>query len=391
MKRLSALLFLVALFLVQGVVALTGPFARATPADPVSSVNITTQQPIGGVVAIPNFWSNQDAVAFGSVLFDSAGDKVGYIIQVPKAGNIRKIGIRIAAVTTATSLDVRVETIDDSAAPSRPSGTLWGTDTTSTLDFTQVTANTWREVTLTSDAVVGENDFIAIVFAPQGTPNYRINENDDFPFQFPYKAYFDGAAWRFFKVSPYVSLEYSDGTYAPGFGIYPISGHSNAAYGSNDSPDEKGAMFKLPFSAHLVGVYGMLGHQEHGDFDLRFYDGPTDTVGSLLLAVKGRRHFRGIGSYIYRFSAVTLLSDTWYRITVQAKGTSPGNRTAMSVFTVNAASIMDSFDLGANFILTTRVDGGPWTNMSTQRPFITLLLDQIGGLPGLRAAAEPRR
>ena len=66
-----------------------------------------------------------------------------------------------------------------------------------------------------------------------------------------------------------------------------------------------------------------------------------------------------------------LLASTNYRLTIR-----PDTASSISLdeFDVNAAAIMDAVEGGQNFHHTSRADAGAWTQTTTKRPAIGLLL-----------------
>jgi hypothetical protein len=316
------------------------------------------------------------------LVLDAAGEKTAFMVQVPKTGSIRRIGVQIDTVVTATDTDFRLETID--ATTGNPTGTLFGTTTNGTVLAAAITTGGFPYATLTADASVTKGDKLAVVFVPTGTPNYSISGVPIDALQnwlFPYTKEFAAAAWGApaSAILPTVAIEYSDGTYAYIPSVFPGLA-SSAVFNSGSTPDERGLKFKFPASVRLSGAWLMV--DDDGDYDLVLYDSDGTTVLASLSNDKDVSGATVTSTALYLFSSsITLLANTFYRLVV--KPTSVTNLRTVWI-TVTSASILDQTAGGQNFHWTERTDAGSWTDDTVKKPFIGLILDGIdtgGGGP----------
>jgi hypothetical protein len=153
-------------------------------------------------------------------------------------------------------------------------------------------------------------------------------------------------------------------------GTLPASGIAITTFNSGSTPDERGLFFQLPFPATLTGaiVNGLF----TGGSTIKVYDSDGTTVLTSLVVDPDQAGSANAGPYRFLFPAtVALAKTTNYRISVLP---SSASNNTLTDFTVNTAAMMDAFDGGQAFHLTTRTDAGAWTQTTTQRPFIYLLL-----------------
>lgn len=314
------------------------------------------------------------APAFSPMVLDAAGEKVAVVMQAPKTGSIRKIHFRTGTVTSATDTDVRIETVD--ATTGNPTGTLFGTTTNVTVASASITANAWITTgALTADcAVTRGSDKIAIVIAPTGTPNYQVsyltgNTNRNSPYNVHYTA-----SWSKTTFSlPVIALEYSDGTLAIAPGVYPWSAINTHSYGNGSTPDEVALKFSLAAPVRVTGVWAIA--DLDGDADFVLYDSDGSTVLASTSTDKDIRSGTSTKSGEWLFAASQQLSaNTSYRLSL--KPTSATTLTTYS-FDVASAAILDQLAGGRNFHHSTRVDAGSWTDTTTRRPFMGLIIDGI--------------
>ena len=318
--------------------------------------------------------------SFSSSLLDAAGEKLAWIIQAPKAGTISKVCFRSSTVTSSGDADVRLETVD--GATGAPSGSLFGTNTNATQ--TVSTSNTWWTTTLTAGAVVTQGQDLAVVIAnTTGTYNITYGGVTLWVSNYPYMQVNTGA-WVKTAGVPVTAFEYNDGSYGYIADALPYSAFTNTAFNNSSNPDERGIKFRLPFSARVVGAEVVLDADAACDIVLYGSDGTT-VLTSRSLDSDVRFGANG-GNLAVRFPASqTLLANTDYRMTVLPTS---GSNVTISDFAVASAAIWDAVDGGADFHLTTRNNAGAWTDTTTSRTLMALLIDAVdlGGLkthPGM--------
>ena len=343
-----------------------------------------------GVLFWPPMMGAAANPSYGTMLLDAAGEKAGAVIEVPKAGNIRKIHFRTGTVTTGETVDVRVETVDGSGDPS---GTLWAANTNVSQLILATDDTVWFSPTLTADAVVVAGDKIGVVIAlptPINVGNMNIVRIGDVETmtQLAYTDLFTASWLKSAIGKPCVALEYSDGTFSDTIGCYPISTLSTRTFNSGSTPDERGIKFQVPWKCRVKGAwYHGASPTTGGTLRLKLYD----SGGTLLVQTPSVDHdlLRTLtaGRCPLNFTATQELSiNTVYRLTLLPE---TATNVTLNEFTVNAAAIMDAFAGGQNVHLTTRTDAGAFTDTVTERTMMGLIVDQLddgaGGGGGIGA------
>lgn len=304
-----------------------------------------------------------------SFLLDAAGEKFAGVFQVPKTGNIDRIGFLTGSVTSSQTLRVTLQTLSSGD----PTGTLVGSSVKGTQ--TSPAASTFYEVTLGAVAAVTQGDFVAAVVEFDGTAgNLNIQCSQLYQARlFPYCDHFT-AAWSKQDRCPIFSIRYDDGTYADILGM-PAASFPSTAYNSGSTPDERALYFSVPFPTRCTGASLRMGCSgTSANFDVILYDSDgTTTLASTSVLATNQRTTGGFDPCEYLFtSSATLYANTNYRISV--KPTSANNVT-LQEFTVNAAGMLDGVPGGSNWHLSTRTDAGAWSQTTTRRPYITPMLN----------------
>lgn len=332
-------------------------------------------QTIPGGLWIPHPYLLGDAgVTFNVMLLNGSSEKAAGVFRAPKTGTISKVGFLTGTVTTGVTVDVRLETVD--LANGDPSGTLLGTNSNGSQVIADSDDNTWFTTTLTTGVAVTKGDLLAVVIANAGSGDLNIrHKRIDRPSKFPYTDHFT-ASWTKNNNSSVFSLEYSDGSYAYSPGVWPASTQINPGYGSGSDPDEKALIFQLPFPFRVTGVWVSI-DLEGAPADIILYDsdGTTELRNtSLDPDVVFSNQARII---LLSFAGTDSLSaNTNYRLS--SKPTS-ATQIKLGEFDVDAVAIMDAFEGGQNFHHSERTNAGAWTEITTRRPLMGLLIDAVGG------------
>ena len=310
------------------------------------------------------------STGFSSLLMDASGEKVGVVLRAPKTGSIRKVHFRTGAVTTATDTDVRLETVD--ATTGHPTGTLLGTTTNVTVASASITANTWITTgALTADASVTRGDLLAAVIVPSGTPNYNVAGVNGTNSAFPYSVQYT-ASWADNSAIPAIALEYSDGSFAYIPNVLPFSAMNTHTFNNGSTPDERALKFRLAAPVRVAGVW--FSGNRSGDVDFVLYDSDGTSV---LASASMDKDVLGSAlqpEAILFSSSVSLSANTYYRLAV--KPTSATNMSAYS-WDVASAAIMDQMAGGQDFHYSERTNAGAWTDTTTRRLRIGLIIDGI--------------
>ena len=313
-----------------------------------------------------------NATGFGGFVIDAADEKAACMVQAPKTGTISKIGWRSGTVTTGADILVRVETLDESASRSRPSGTLWATDTSATQTVQDTDDNTWFTTTLTAGASVTKGDKLAVVISQPSSSagnmqvsSIAVDTLIGTVGQFPYGMIYT-TSWTGSGSAPLaIALEYSDGSYEF-IETLPIKSVNSTAFSNSSTPDSRGLRFQLPFPCRVTGGWVYIALTENVDIKLvnTSYDQGAGT--GILASVSFDKDTSRIASanfLAFAFTAtVNLSASTNYRLLIE-----PSSTTNLTVYDheVNSLALLDAYPGGQNFHLTTAKDptgDGSWTN-----------------------------
>lgn len=341
-----------------------------------------TLQAIAQYIAIPPLVGRY---VYGTMGMTAAGHKAAFIFQVPKTGNIAKVGIRVGTVTSAQTLKISLQGVDASGFPDgtiMSSGNAYGTQASPATD-------TFYLVTLTSAAAVTLSNHIAVVVEWSGTAgNLQITG-----IQFGATTIHSGygvlytASWAKQLQIPCCALEYDDGSYGGGT-TYPASAMGSTIFNSGSTPDERGLYFQVPFPCRAVGAGGYFQHNGASNtYQMVLYDSDGSTVLATASPTAIAVATNDYGHHFWLFSATTNLSkDTWYRLVIKPTSVNGATIVDWTLPTGSGANIMDSLPLGQKCYKTSRTDAGAWTQDSAIRPQLCILLnafdDGVGGGSG---------
>ena len=150
------------------------------------------------------------------------------------------------------------------------------------------------------------------------------------------------------------------------------------------TPDEVALKFKFPFPVKIKGWYGRITPAAGGDFQAILYDSDGTTALQTISYDGDIRLSNATGNYIdYFSSSQAILKDTFYRLAVK-----PTTTTTITLGgnTHTAAAILDALPGGQNLHESTRTDAGAWTDTTTDRPQIGLIIDSADDAVGGSAA-----
>lgn len=323
--------------------------------------------------------------SFSNQVLNTSSDKLGMMFRVGKTGNIRKFGIVTRTVTTGATVDLRIETVDSTTG--NPSGTLWGTTTNASLVIASTDDNVFLESTLTADAAVVIGDLIAAVVANAGTGSMNLAASSDWADLYAsYNSRFTSSAWtKQTGVAPICLLQYDDGSYTYNEGVHSYLSVTHTSFNSTSTPDERGLKFKLPIPVKVRGMWCYV--DPDNDFNVKLYDSDGSTALIDLDIDNSNVASTVERMYVFLFpSVVTLVENTFYRLTIL-----PDSSTNMELagYAVSAAAHLDNEPGGQNFHQTTRTDAGSWTDLTTARPYMGLILDSLDD--GTSQIVIPRR
>lgn len=310
---------------------------------------------------------------------DATGERLGNIVQIAKAGTIKKISFRTGTVTAGDTMKISIQGV---GADGMPDGNIAASGT---VVVASTDDNTWKTVEFATGVPVIQGQFIAIVlqFNSYVAGNMLIRSAQCTASPYLYNSYFvsdisaspgtwakgptTGATYLF-------PIEYDDGSYGRnyvgGIGLKDAENISSAS-----TPDEVGNYFKALFPTRAVGFWFF------GDIDynvgLSLLDSENTILANATFDATKRLGTTGVGHFI-AFDAdpaanVILVKDSYYRIVI-----TPGaDAVAIPTLTVPSAAAMDQYSFGQDCVWTQRTDGGTWSQTATKRAMIGLVIDQL--------------
>jgi hypothetical protein len=225
---------------------------------------------------------------------------------------------------------------------------------------------------------VTQGDYLAVVMEWDSTQSGQVwlygltNNANSSVAATPWGASHNGTSWTIRAHQGYLNLalEYDDGTYSQIGNVYPATSGSVVTYNDSSTPDERALIFTFPFDVEVTGAWFWI--DLDSDMDLVLYDSDGSTVLETLSLAGNFRPFNTQERRFVKFAGSHVLTggDT-YRLA--AKPTS-GSNISLGQFTVSAAAVLGAWDGGTDFYLSTRTDGGSWTETTTTRPFMGLVI-----------------
>jgi hypothetical protein len=304
---------------------------------------------------------------------DASGEKVAFVLHVPKTGNIRKIGFGLGTVTTGQTLRAGLYTVD---ANGDPTTTAYGGMAAGTVAVADTDDTLPKLVTLATDAAAVRNDVVAVVIEFDSTAgNLAISAASAGAAQFPHVSLLTASWAKSVTSLPLCVLEYDDGTVAQIPGVFPFYRMSEETYNSGTATaDEYGLKWTQRFPARLCGVVLALDATAAADYEVVLYDGTT--------AVQTVSRDGDIGSVVSGERRLTVLFDTPQALAVgdvrriTLKPTTTTN-IGLVYGLLHAAAHQAAF-LGADAHMTRRLNLGSWDDSLTDRvPTVYPLYDQL--------------
>lgn len=362
---------------------------------------------MGAVLQFPIAWPQVFTPGMGGLvgatinsaavlIVNSDTQKLAFILQAPKAFNLRKIHFRIGTdVTTDAAISVRVETID---AGYVPTGTLWATNTSASSPTTHV-INTSYSVTLTADATLALGDKFAIVFARDGAGTIDlhitrgINSNNMFSSTFPYSTAYNGTTWTRDDYAPHIMLEDDAGNFVPCGNVYnsgALQSSNLLAFANGDTNNENGNRFVMPFTGRCIGAAVHVSvTATASDYELSLYDSTAAPSSALRTITKDDNtgKLTGAAWNMFYWSPLWLKSGDVHQLAVYALDAS---NVSMERIIMASNAHFIHWPGGVSCYRVSRTRSGPGTFSATTTelfPLMCLLFDQIADLkvhPGMR-------
>lgn len=303
----------------------------------------------------------------------SAGDYVARIFR-PQPGltSIREAAFFVPSGSGAFTGEVRLETMD--IATGLPSGTLAATS--ANVSFIGTLPPTVVSVTFAQPASVSPNTYYALKIACSGN-SFSLGrvanaaaENDMFPYNVSRVA---GVTARSVLKFTMGCGNPTDVAYLGGTRV--ISSLIAQTFNNGSSPNQYGAFFYHPAKIGVAGVE--LGPFENvGNIDVLLLNDAGTTLATTSVDFDGIYDFTNLTPIRIPFqSVVTLNALTTCRLFMKPLD---GNNTAMFFWGISNAYWRNGFGEGEGaFYRTSRLDNGGPTDVTTQVPFINLIISHI--------------
>jgi len=314
--------------------------------------------------------------SLSAITLDASGEKAAAIWRATAAKAIRKVHLRLGAVTTGDTVDVRVETVD-TASTGDPTGTLWASagSANASLVVGSGDDNTWKSVTLTNDTnALAIGDVFALVVVNGAVGNMTLSAYGDQSMVFPYSDLFAAAAWTK-DDNPYVIVpEYSDGSFEPILGYTGVGAPINTnTFDSDDTTNRRGNIFQIAFPARASGAWAWIDHD--AAFSMKVYDAAgTSVLATTPVANAFQRGITTPGIVYMPFAApVELAAGTNYRIAIVPDIAS---NIVTYDFDVPVAGMLDMFP-GGQACHRSVYTSSAWVETTTSRSYLGVFLDQF--------------
>lgn len=303
-----------------------------------------------------------------SFTIDAAGEKVAFGFRVPKTGNIDRISLVVATVTSSQTIRGGLETVD---ASGDPTGTQYGGSAVGTQ--ASPAAQTAYEITLATPASATIGDRIAAVFqfdssvgnlSIYGSQQYILPINTSYIDQYT-------TSWAHITNSlPVLSIRYDDGIYY-NIGVMPAAVPTAVTFNSGSTPDERGNKITIPYAIRAIGMWYVLDQDNACDIVLYDSDGTTalETVAV---------------SSIYRGATTTQLGFAYFPERILKKNgvvyvaIKPGaSNVATQTLAALSAGHWAAFTGGTNIVGVSRTNAGSWTEDAALRHPCGLIFNGI--------------
>lgn len=322
-----------------------------------------------------------------ALLMDATAEKVAFILRAPKTGTLHKVRFRTGTVTTGDTLKVSFQDLD--LTTGFPDGVA---DQFRTIVIADANDNTSLVTGILSNdgtdggtkRAVTMGDRLAVVFEFNSWVAGNLNiiaRNSQTPSAASNGAYVCQftAAWA--KVAANlcrVALEYSDGSYeaipyvCPAVGSIPAETYNSSTIAGSGG-DERGMIFQVPFGCSVSGAWAFLDVDGEGELVLYDSDG-TSVLLSVSLDPEARNATAGAVFHELFNAETTLQINTSYRLSWK-----PTTTTNASIYVgdYTAAEVLDALPGGQECHYTARTDAGAWSETTTKRPLMGLILSAL--------------
>ena len=337
------------------------------------------------IVGPHNFIPALGGTTVTSFALDATNDAIAWAFQVSAQDTgtvvITRLGYRLTSVTGAQPVyKISLQGLDANGVPD---GTIKGGGTPASATFTPAGSNTWNWVTLDNAYTASRGEFLAIniqydsgTIGAGNTASFGQYATNGAVQTFPYSMS-NNAAGGYVKQTIHPIFGYSSATRVYGT---PVQQFTSLTVSSDTTPDE----VALRFQIDGVKSYQVVGARMNGQagaaaksFKMILYDGTTvlqdvtiDSDFAVAAAV-----MRSWTYYFDEATLATLIGGQPYRISIQPQTTAI--TIGPNAVILTAAGDLDAYAGGQNWFYSHRTDAGAWTDVTTIRPFIELIIQDV--------------
>lgn len=341
------------------------------------------QVALAGLIEWPPYQADDISVTATQTLIDASGEKVAAVFPVPRTGTLDGCGVLLGNVTQAPASGVTFSFQDVNS-----SGEPDGTPDQYRVVTAGLTSAAWLESGVMDDAGTGSGnkrsvtrgDLLSVVmeftsFAASDSIRWAIQSTLGSLVSLPYTALYTSSAWAKQNIAPFLVLKYSDGTYENiYFGRAPAqTSFTNVTFSTSTTPDEVALIFTPTVPISVAGAWARVDLDGATDFVLYDTDGSTSLASrSFTSGPRGNAN----QNIVYGLFAtdVLLAAGSTYRMAVK-----PTSTTSITLrhYTVESSAILSGQHGGSAMHYSSRTDAGSWSEVTTRRPFIGLLINKF--------------
>jgi len=310
----------------------------------------------------------------------------GYVSTASGATKtLQNIHFMLGAVTKAGGTDLRVgiqSTSTTTGPPIQPDGTwLAGGTSYATIPDSSITASTWtRSGTVSGSLSMANGDLACIVVEPEnyaGSDSFVISGVWTRLNWLGIGVSYNGSAWSNPANMSHL-LEFTDGTFGYIGHAAPFNSVATIiTFNSSSSPDEYALKFVPTTAMRVAGICAENPYATTtGNSDFVLYSGTTQLASASIDAQQFVSTSSTSNTQCAMFSSVQALSSgTTYYAAIKPTTT---NNVRVLWNGAADASYWSTWGGGTTSSYSTRTDAGSWSDTTTRRPLIWLLVDGSG-------------
>lgn len=318
---------------------------------------------------------NRHSAASGGATATQLTSTARYVMQrlvITKAGTIDRIAFNVST-RVGSPPNYKIGFVGITATTGGSSGVAFGG---SALEEVAFPATGWVWKTIATPASVVPGDSVAAFIGAGVTPPDVSNYISVYSRYVSYVEEWSPSGGLAYTTSLSgsggfgLAVKYNDGSICS-----PKVDNNDLFFGNNDSPDEIGGLFTLPFNCTCYGAKAFVSGSFGADYSIKLYAADDTLLGNGScdisqitdgLTTKFRTHQHWV--------PVTLTKNTQYRLTVV-----PATTADVHLYSAVCEDNEHKkyFSEGTRWQLTQRTNAGAWTDSDLSIPYMALLLSDI--------------